>query len=99
MFLFFQKKPEIQIFIKENVTTTIIYIYRERESQVALVVKNPPASAGTEEPGFDPWVWKILWRREWLPTPGSLPGESHGQRSLVAYSPWGRKESDTTEAT
>ena len=37
------------------------------------------------------------WRREWQPTPVFLPGESHGQRSLVGYSPWGCKESDTTE--
>ena len=37
------------------------------------------------------------WRRKWQPTPVSLPGESHGQRSLVGYSPWGCKESDTTE--
>ena len=48
-------------------------------------------------PGFDPWVGKILWRRAWQPTPVFLPGESHGQRSLVGYTPWGRKESDTTE--
>ena len=46
---------------------------------------------------FDPWVWKIPWRRKWQPTPVPLPGKSHGQRSLVGYSPWGRKESDTTE--
>ena len=37
------------------------------------------------------------WRRKWQPTPGSLSGESHGQRSLVGYSPWVRKESDTTK--
>ena len=37
------------------------------------------------------------WRRKWQPTPGLLPGKSHGRRSLVGYSPWGRKESDTTE--
>ena len=37
------------------------------------------------------------WRRKWQPTPVFWPGESHGQRSLVGYSPWGRKESDTTE--
>ena len=37
-------------------------------------------------PGFDPWVQKIPWRRKWQPTPGFLPGESHGQRSLVAGS-------------
>ena len=46
---------------------------------------------------FDPWVRKIPWRREWLPTLGFLPGESHEQRSLVGYSPWGCKESDMTE--
>ena len=40
---------------------------------------------------FDPWVRKILWRRAQPPTPVFLPGESHGQRSLVGYSPWGRK--------
>ena len=39
----------------------------------------------------------LEWRRKWQPTPVFLPGESHGQRSLVGYSPWGRKESDTTE--
>ena len=39
------------------------------------------------------------WRRKWQPTPVFLPGESHGQRSLVGCSPWGRTESDTTEAT
>ena len=46
--------------------------------------------------GFDPWVRKIPWRRKWQPTPAFLPGESHGQRSLAGYSPWGPKESDTT---
>jgi len=39
--------------------------------------------------GFNPWVGKIPWRREWLPTPVFLPGEYHGQRSLVGYSPRG----------
>ena len=40
---------------------------------------------------------KIPWRRKWQPTPVFLPGKSHGQRSLVGYSPWGCKESYTTE--
>ena len=48
-------------------------------------------------PGFHPWVDKIPWRREWLPTPVFLPGEPQGQRSLMGYSPWGPKELDTTE--
>ena len=63
--------------------------------QVALAVKNLPANAGD----IKDWVGKICWRRAWQPTPIFLPGESHGQRSLAGYSPWGRKESDTTEAT
>ena len=48
-------------------------------------------------PGFNPWVGKIPWRREQLPTPVCVPGEFHGQRSLVGYSPWSCKELDTTE--
>ena len=40
-------------------------------------------------PRFDPWVKKIPWRREWLPTPVFLPGEFHGQRNLASYSLWG----------
>ena len=47
--------------------------------------------------GFDPWVGRIPWRRSWLPTPVFLPGKSHGQRGPVGDSPWGHKESDTTE--
>ena len=39
------------------------------------------------------------WNRKWQPTPAFLPEESHGQRSLVGHSPWGHKESDTTEQT
>ena len=45
------------------------------------MVKNLPA---VQETGFDPWVRKIPWKREWLPTPVFLPGEFHGQRSLMA---------------
>ena len=47
--------------------------------------------------GFDPWVRKIPQRRVWQLTSVFLPGESHGQRSLVGYSPQGCKESNTTE--
>jgi len=46
---------------------------------------------------FDPWVGKIPWRREWLPTSVFLPEEFHGHKSLAGYSPWDRKELDTTE--
>ena len=68
-----------------------------------------PGSACSKEPAcnsgdirrhkFDPWVGKIPWRRAWQPTLVFLPGESHGQRSLVGYSPWGHKELDRAEVT
>ena len=60
-------------------------------SQVALVVKNLPANAGNKEIGFNTWVRKIPWRREWQPTTVFLPGEFHEQRSLAGYSPWDSK--------
>ena len=63
---------------------------------MAQTVKNLPAM---QETGFDPWVGKIPWRREWQPTTVFLPGEFHGQRSLVGYGACGYKESDTTKAT
>ena len=47
--------------------------------------------------GFDPWVRKIPWRREWQPTPVFLPEESYGPSSLAGYSPRDRKESYTPE--
>ena len=49
------------------------------------------------DPGLIPGLGRPPWRRKWQSTPGLLPGKSHGQRSLVDYSPWGRKESDMTE--
>ena len=52
------------------------------------VVKNPPAM---QEPRFDPWVGRILWKRKWQPTPVFLFGKTHGQRSLAGYSPRGHK--------
>ena len=57
-----------------------------RASQVALVIKNLPANAGDIRDEFDPWVGKIPWRRAWQPSLVFIPGESHGQRSLVGYS-------------
>ena len=48
---------------------------------------------------FDPGVGKTPWSKRWQPTPVFLPGESHGQRSLVGYRLWGHKELDTTEHT
>ena len=46
-------------------------------------------------PGFDPCVGKIPWRRQWQPTLVLLPGKSHGWRSLVGHSPWGKSRHDS----
>ena len=47
--------------------------------------------------GFNPWAGKVCWKRKWQPTPVFLPREPHGQKSLLGYSSWGQKASDTTE--
>ena len=63
------------------------------------MVKNPPAMKETQEMQFlfDSWVGNISSRRRWKPTPVFLLGKSHGQKSLVGYSPWGSKESGMNE--
>ena len=63
------------------------------------MTKNLLADTGDVRHKFDPWVREMPWRRAWQSTPVFLPGESHRQRSLVGYSPWGCKESDMTETT
>ena len=64
------------------------------------MIKNWRANARHKRHEFDPWVGKTPWRRAWQPTSARvLPGASHGQKSLVSYSPQGFKESDTTEVT
>ena len=53
-----------------------------------------------ETPYFIFFFFKYsIWEEEGMTTHSIMPGESHGQRSLVGYSPWGRKESDTTDVT
>ena len=51
----------------------------------------------SRRPRFDPWVGKISWRREWLPTLVFLPGELHGQKRLAGHNSWDHKEADRTE--
>ena len=55
------------------------------------------ARASCRRHGIDPRVRKIAWRRKWQPPSVFLPVKFHGQRSLAGYSPWGCKESDTSE--
>ena len=62
-------------------------------SHVRLWGPKPPACQYRRHKrwGFNPWVWKIFWRRAWQPTPVFLPGESHEWRSLEGYSLWGHR--------
>ena len=69
----------------------ILYVHAGKESACI--------AGDTGDAGSIPGPGRIPWRRKCQPPPVFLPGESHGQRSLVGYSPWGHKELDTTEAT
>ena len=64
-----------------------------------LVVKNPPCSAGTIGAPVRSLDWENPLEKEVATHSSILPEKSHGQRSLVGYSPWGHKESDMTEMT
>ena len=70
-----------------------IYVYMRFLGGSDSKASCPPCG----RPRFDPWVGKIPWRRKWQPTSVLLLRKFHGWRSLVGYSPWGRKESDTAE--
>ena len=67
------------------------------QTMTSLVAQTVKLCLQCGRPRFDPWFGKILWRRKWQPTPVLLPGKSHGQKSVVGYSPWGHQESDMTE--
>ena len=87
--------------VMRKVHTILANLCSVGASQVGLVVKNLPASAGGRQKRqrVHTWVGKISWRRKWQHTPVFSPRESHGQRSLVGYSPQGLKESDMAEVT
>ena len=89
-FLFMGKLNNFSVFRFLNCKMGIIPAsLSQGASLIAQLVKNPPAMW---EAGFNPWVGKIPWRRERLPTPVFWPGEFHG-----LYSLWGHKELDMTE--
>ena len=82
------------LLLKPFCCLSVVFCYSFSDS---TVVKNPPVHAGNiMRCGFDTWVRKTPCRRAWQPTSVFLPGESHEQRSLVGYSPWGHKELGTS---
>ena len=72
-------------------------------SSTQMCTQSLPANAGDLKRRGWMWVpslgWKDTLERAWKPTPLFLPGESHRQRSLAGYDPWGHTELDITEAT
>ena len=78
-----------------NFTSTGVSFYQQRPTPWWLRQLRICLQHG--KPRFDSWARKISWRREWQPVSVVLPGTFHGQRSLTGYSPWGLRESDTTE--
>ena len=83
--------------IRDQVSARTTSYFLNLYTLVAVLLNKERMCLQCRRPGFDLWVGKIPWRREWLPTPGFLPEEFHGQRRLAGYSPWGRRESDTTK--
>ena len=72
-------------------------VYRRHIEELPWWLRRQSICLQWGRPGFNFWVEKIPWRGKWQSTPALLPGKSHGWRSLIGYSPWDRKESDTTE--
>ena len=78
--LFFFFKSILYVFLLRLMTST------KTDIGLPMYLSNKESAYQCRRLGFDPWVGKIPWRREWQPTPIFLPGKFHGQRSLVGYS-------------
>ena len=97
------KKSERQRYLYKNILYNIIYSEEKQHHLNVQQQNNGKINGSMGFPGkesacqcrrhrmhaFNPCVGKISWRRKWKPTPALLPGKSHGQRSLVGYSPRG----------
>ena len=97
-----------RVFNNKSLKMPTVYIYIIRADNIVLQLYTGFSGVSSgKEPichcrsckrcGFDPWIGKIPCRRAWQSTPVFLPGESHGQGSLVGYSPWGCQEPDMTK--
>ena len=73
-------------------------MWQVQASQVAQWVTNPPAMQETQETQVQSPGWEDTLGRAWQPTPVFVPEQLHGQKNLVGYSPWGRKESARMQA-
>ena len=95
-----QKQQDLVSYVRKKGWRKLSRLWASVVRMVMPLKKGLPRWPSGKEPACQtlyPWVGKIPWRRKWQPTPVFLPGESHRQRSLVGYSPWSRKELDTTQ--
>ena len=105
LFYFCDKSEKLEIYLHptKQFYTTYHFVYISKITDLFMKTGFPGGSDGKEyacnagELGSIPGSGRSPGRREWQPIPVFLPGESHGQRILAGYSPWGCKESDTTE--
>ena len=79
-----------------NPHSALVDLYNNKDNGLPRWLSGKESAWQCRRLEFHPWVEKIPWRRKWQPTPVFLPGKCHGQRGLVDYSLWDRKESDTT---
>ena len=87
------------VVIKSDLVEKIFNDIKSLDFPSGSAVEYPSAIQEIWRHRFDPWFEKILWSMIWQPTPVFLPGESHGWRSLVDYSPQSHGESDMIEMT
>ena len=85
------------VYSGSNILTPFVSTEDSSERYPGYTAAHRVSRASLVAQTFNPWIGKIFWKRKWQPTPVLLPGKFHGLRSLVGYSPWGHKESNTTE--
>ena len=87
------KKRCLTLLLLREMQIKLIMKYHLIPARMTVIKKTKIAIVDVEKKG----TFIHYWRRQWHPTPVLVPGKSHGQRSLVGCSPWGREESDMTE--
>ena len=87
------RESEKQIQVAVPPLGAVCYLTFQRFHILIFMKITIPTSCGCTKEDMQ----TLSQKRQWHPTPALLPGKSHGRRSLVGRSPWGREESDTTE--
>ena len=89
------RKKEMKRRLKRNIYIYIFFFFLAGGGGLPWLLRQSNVCLQCGRPGFDPWVGKIPWRRKWQPTP--VLWKTPWTEEPGSYSPWGRKESDTTE--